>query len=157
VQQPCSNPSESPAMLGNARSEKYADLQGFCKLQKASAMCRFSLTRRRSLVRTQHRPLRKNGVLQVKCDSGWEGRELLSDPSSPSPNGFRHLKGSYGDFRGDTGLQAVSIARTISLGSSGRTNTSRAMSKLQPSLLRFFSSTPRPPSPDTLRELEFFF
>jgi hypothetical protein len=25
------------------------------------------LTRRRSLVRTQHRPLRKTGVLQVKC------------------------------------------------------------------------------------------
>jgi hypothetical protein len=32
VQQPCSNPSKSPEMLGNASMHKYGNLQEFCKL-----------------------------------------------------------------------------------------------------------------------------
>jgi hypothetical protein len=51
-------------------------------------------------------------------------------------------------------VQAVSIARTISLGSSGRADTSLALSKPRPSVLRFSSLTPRTPSSEALRELD---
>ena len=51
-------------------------------------------------------------------------------------------------------MQAVSIARIISLGSSGRTDTTLALSKLQPFVLRFSSSTPPTPSSEALRELD---
>ena len=65
VQQPCSNPSKSPEMLGKASSQKYLYLQAFCNLQKPPANYHAAFTRQRSLVRTQHRPLRKCRVLQV--------------------------------------------------------------------------------------------
>src|SRR5215216_5789101 len=56
VQQPCSNPSKSPEMLGKASKQKYDRLQEFCKLQKSPANYRAAFTRQRSLVRAQHRP-----------------------------------------------------------------------------------------------------
>jgi hypothetical protein len=60
VQQPCSNPSKSPELLRKASTQKYGCLQGFYKLQKPSENYRaFAFTRQRSLVRTQHRPLKK--------------------------------------------------------------------------------------------------
>ena len=37
MQQPCSNPSESPETLRNAPMDKYGYLQVFCKLQNAPA------------------------------------------------------------------------------------------------------------------------
>ena len=48
------------------KEEKQAYISGFCKSLQRSAILAFSLTRRRSLVRTQHRPLGKAAVLQVK-------------------------------------------------------------------------------------------
>jgi hypothetical protein len=51
VQQPCSNPSKSPEMLGNASTQKHLDLQVFCNLQKPSANYHTAFTRQRSLVR----------------------------------------------------------------------------------------------------------
>jgi len=38
------------------------------------------LTRRRTLVRTQHRPLTKSGILQVKYPTGKEARDRLPGP-----------------------------------------------------------------------------
>ena len=52
VQQPCSNPSRSPEMLGKASTRKSAYLQGFCKLQKPLAKYRAAFARRRSGVRS---------------------------------------------------------------------------------------------------------
>jgi hypothetical protein len=46
-QQPCSNPSKSPEILGNASTQKYNDLQLFCKRQKRLAKCRATFTRQR--------------------------------------------------------------------------------------------------------------
>jgi hypothetical protein len=57
VQQPCSNPSKYPEMLGKASTWKYDNLQEFCNLQKSPANFHTAFTRQRSLVRTQHRPL----------------------------------------------------------------------------------------------------
>jgi len=65
VQQPCSNPSKSPEMLGNASTQKYGDLQAFCTLENLLANYRAAFTRQRSLVRSQHRPFPKYLVLQV--------------------------------------------------------------------------------------------
>jgi hypothetical protein len=55
VQQPCSNPSKHPEMLGNVLQAKYGYLQEFCKLQKYVANYHAGFTRQRSLIRTQHR------------------------------------------------------------------------------------------------------
>ena len=57
VQQPCSNPSKSPEMLGNASTQKYRHMQVFCNLQKPQGNYRAAFTRQRALVRSQHRPL----------------------------------------------------------------------------------------------------
>jgi hypothetical protein len=61
VQQPCSNPSKSPESSGKASHKKYACLQLFCKLRKGAANFLAAFARRRSVVRTQHRPLLPNG------------------------------------------------------------------------------------------------
>ena len=66
VQQPCSNPSKSPENLGKVFSKENRYLQEFCKLQNAPANYHTAFTRQRSLVRSQHRPLTKTAVLQVK-------------------------------------------------------------------------------------------
>jgi hypothetical protein len=73
VQQPCSNPSKSPELLRKASTQKYGCLQVFCKFQKSPANYLAAFTRQRSLVRTQHRPLSKIAVLQVKLcrNSRW--------------------------------------------------------------------------------------
>src|SRR4028118_281685 len=71
VQQLCSNPGKSPEMLGKATTYKYGYLQEFCKLQEAPANHRAAFTRQRSLVRNQHRPLRKYVDLQAKCTRFW--------------------------------------------------------------------------------------
>src|SRR5919112_4692215 len=55
VQLPCSNPS------------KCLHLQTLCTLQRRPATYHTSFTRQRSLVRSQHRSLRKLLSLQVKC------------------------------------------------------------------------------------------
>jgi hypothetical protein len=65
-QHQCSNPSKSPEIPRKVPKQKYDDLQVFCKLQKSPANNRATFTRQRSLVRTQHRPLQKSAVLQVK-------------------------------------------------------------------------------------------
>jgi hypothetical protein len=77
VQQPCSNPGEYPENLRRLSLRKYAYLQVFCKLWKAPAKHRASLTRRGSLVQIQHRPLRKNCVLQVKFSTGGKAVDTL--------------------------------------------------------------------------------
>jgi hypothetical protein len=59
VQQPCSNPSKYPEMPGNVSLQEYGNLQAFCKLQKRPANYHAAFTRQRSLVRTQHCPLKK--------------------------------------------------------------------------------------------------
>jgi hypothetical protein len=64
VQQPCSNPSKTPEMLRKAQGKESVHLQAFCKLQKSPANYHTAVTRQRSLVRSQHRPLRKSDVLQ---------------------------------------------------------------------------------------------
>src|SRR5215211_245360 len=66
VQQPCSNPSKYPEMPRNALVQEYGYLQGFCTLEKPPANYRAAFTRQRSLVRTQHRPLPRYFVWQVK-------------------------------------------------------------------------------------------
>ena len=63
VQQPCSNPSKSPAILGKVSTKKIGDLREFCKLRKPPANYRAAFTRQRSLVRNQHRPLRRTAYL----------------------------------------------------------------------------------------------
>ena len=57
VQQPCSEPAESPEHLRKTTTQKYSHFQLFCKLQKRPAIHRAAFTRQRSLVRNQHRPL----------------------------------------------------------------------------------------------------
>ncbi len=64
VQQPCSNPGESLEMLRKELTQEYGYLRAFCKLQKRLANHRTAFTRQRSLVRNQHRPLRKSDNLQ---------------------------------------------------------------------------------------------
>src|SRR5687768_9079226 len=66
VQQPCSNTSKSHEMSRNVFEAKYVYLQVFCKLQKPLENYRAAFTRQRSLVRTQHHPLGKDVILQVK-------------------------------------------------------------------------------------------
>jgi len=46
--------------------QKYSYLREFCKLQNAPAIYRTAFTRQGSLVRSQHRPLTRYFVLQVK-------------------------------------------------------------------------------------------
>jgi hypothetical protein len=62
----CSNPSKSPENQSKVFSKENDHLQGFCNLQKSPAIYLTAFTRQRSLVRTQHRPLSKHLVLQVK-------------------------------------------------------------------------------------------
>ena len=57
VQQPCSNPSESPEMPGNTPTHKYADLQQFCKPWNGPAKHRAALAWRRSGVQVPSGPL----------------------------------------------------------------------------------------------------
>src|SRR5215208_374998 len=57
VQQPCSNPSKSPEMLGKASSQKYLYLQAFCKVQKAPEISDAALAWRRSGVQVPSGPL----------------------------------------------------------------------------------------------------
>jgi hypothetical protein len=59
VQQPCSNPSESPETLRNAPMGKYGYLQVFCKLQNAPANYCAAFARRRAWVRISSAPLRQ--------------------------------------------------------------------------------------------------
>jgi hypothetical protein len=66
VQQPCSNPSESPEILGKVLTQKYALLQAFCKHLKASAKYCAAFARRRSGVRIPSAPLFKYRHLQGK-------------------------------------------------------------------------------------------
>jgi len=62
----CSNPSKSPENQSKVFSKENDHLQGFCNLQKSPAIYLTAFTRQRSLVRSQHRPLSKHLVLQVK-------------------------------------------------------------------------------------------
>jgi hypothetical protein len=57
VQQPCSNVSESPELSGKALTQKYGDLQGFCKLLNALAKYCAAFARRRAWVRIPSAPL----------------------------------------------------------------------------------------------------
>jgi len=66
VQQPCSNPSESPETLRKAFTQEYVYFRVFCKLQKPPANYRTAFTRQRSLVRSLHRPLMYSADLQGK-------------------------------------------------------------------------------------------
>jgi hypothetical protein len=76
VQQPCSNPSKSPEMLGNASTQKYCHLQVFCKLQKPLAKYLAAFARRRPGVRIPSAPLWNYADLQVK--RGESRRPLLA-------------------------------------------------------------------------------
>ncbi len=58
VQQPCSNPGKSPEISGKAVTQKYRNLQAFCKLQKPLANYLTAFARRRSGVRIPSAPLR---------------------------------------------------------------------------------------------------
>ena len=78
VQQPCSNPSKSPEMLGNSSTQKYLYLQAFCNLQKPPANYHAAFTRRRAWVRTQHRPLRKRGLSERATDEHCRYQRMLS-------------------------------------------------------------------------------
>ena len=60
-------------MLRKVPKQKYDSLQVFCKLRKYPANYRAAFTRQRSLVRIQHRPLRKSVVLQEKPQNPVEG------------------------------------------------------------------------------------
>ena len=57
VQQPPSNLSESPEIPGKALTQKYGNLQGFCKLVNALAKYCAAFARRRSGVRIPSAPL----------------------------------------------------------------------------------------------------
>ncbi|ABG05200.1 hypothetical protein Rxyl_2270 [Rubrobacter xylanophilus DSM 9941] len=73
-----------------SRSENSAYLQDFLNICKQHGTLRIAFTRQRSLVRSQHRPLRENAVLQVKRGANEEaGRStgLFFTPSSDV--GFR--------------------------------------------------------------------
>jgi hypothetical protein len=76
VQQPCSNPSECPEILGKPLSQKYRYLQPFWNYRKSLENYRTDFTRQRSLVRTQHRPL-ENAYLQVQREED-EGTETCA-------------------------------------------------------------------------------
>jgi hypothetical protein len=69
VQQPCSSLGKYPEMLRKQTATEYACLQEFCKLKKPLEKRCASLTRRRSLVRTQHRPLKKYLQTTVFADT----------------------------------------------------------------------------------------
>ena len=66
MQQPCSNPSKSPEMLGKAVTQKYGNLQAFCTLQQSLANYLIDFTRQRSLVRAQHRPLESGQLVSYR-------------------------------------------------------------------------------------------
>ena len=63
TQQPCSNPSKYPERLRKARTQKYGDLQAFCKLQKPLAKYLSALAWRRSRVRVSSGSLLKFAYL----------------------------------------------------------------------------------------------
>jgi hypothetical protein len=75
VQQPCSNPSESPERLRHAPTHKYGDFQQFCKFWKRLGNYLGALAWRRSRVRVSSGPLPFCGDLQVKRGR----REKVSD------------------------------------------------------------------------------
>ena len=66
VQQPCSNPSKSPERLGNESTQKYVDLQQFCKLWKRLENDLAALAWRRPGVQVPSGPLEKVVILQAK-------------------------------------------------------------------------------------------
>jgi hypothetical protein len=76
VQQPCSNPSKSPEMLGKVSTRKHDNLQAFCTLLKRPAKYLAACARRRSGVRIPSAPLRKMAILQVKHERPVEASEL---------------------------------------------------------------------------------
>ena len=57
MQQPCSNPGKSPEISGKAVTQKYSDLQAFCKLQKPLANSLAAFARRMAWVRIPSAPL----------------------------------------------------------------------------------------------------
>jgi hypothetical protein len=69
VQQPCSNLSKSPEMLGNTPTQKCGDFQQFCKLWKPLEDYLAALAWRRSGVRVPSGPLSFSFYLQVKRSS----------------------------------------------------------------------------------------
>jgi hypothetical protein len=79
----CSNLGKSPEKLRKSPKQKYVDLQEFCNFQNALANHRTAFTRQRTLVRSQHRPLPRYFVLQVKCKLQGGGRDLHLATSTP--------------------------------------------------------------------------
>ncbi len=79
----CSNPDEYPEGSRKPSPEKYGYLQRFCELQKPPEKRRASLTRRSSLVRTQHRPLLKSGTCGKNVEDGRGSAEVLAS-STPT-------------------------------------------------------------------------
>jgi len=80
---------------------EYRKLQRFCAAQHALANYRAAITRQWSLVRTQHRPLRKSVVLQAK----YEGIVQQHDSD--------HTISTYG--RGLDYFGSLSVCRNLEL------------------------------------------
>jgi hypothetical protein len=85
----CSNPSKSPDRSRNASSPTYFYLQVFCKLQQASVKRRTAFTRKRTLVRSQHRPLLKVSFCRQNANArrevGTHTRPFLHQSVNRSP------------------------------------------------------------------------
>ena len=74
----CSNPGEQRRTYARNHKSEYAYFQVILNNSEQSRNRHAaSFTRQRSLVRTQHRPLRKSGVLQVETASKNESPQML--------------------------------------------------------------------------------
>ena len=85
MQQPCSNPSESPERLRNAPTQKCGDFQQFCKFWKCLENYLGALAWRRTGVQVPSGPRSFSVDLQVKREERKEAsacsRALVQQPS----------------------------------------------------------------------------
>src|SRR5829696_5783228 len=103
----------------NTQYENVAYLRGFLNNGKRPETTLSSLTRRRSLVRTQHRPLRKSGVLQVKRRTSKRTQGYACRPS------YCNCTATRAEPAHQTVPNAASIALVAESCMSGRTATGR--------------------------------
>src|SRR5215207_3311768 len=71
-------------MSGKVSTQKYVGLQAFCKLHKRPANLHSAFTRRRLLVRSQHRPLVKASFCRENAIA-WRGSALTPGLFYTSP------------------------------------------------------------------------
>jgi hypothetical protein len=92
-------------------------LQVFCDLEKPPADRRTTFTRQRSLVRNQHRPLRKSAVLQAKPRSsvkvGVPPSTLLTTVGIPTVDPVLHGVHLRRDYRRASGKPCAITPRSV--------------------------------------------